>query len=23
MKKRWIIVLGITVITIFGLGVKF
>ncbi|ENY5773677.1 hypothetical protein ACFZGM_003194, partial [Listeria monocytogenes] len=21
MKKRWIIVLGITVITIFGLGV--
>ncbi|EQC2286452.1 hypothetical protein ACY3EB_000726, partial [Listeria monocytogenes] len=23
MKKRWIIVLGMTVITIFGLGVKF
>ncbi|HCK0311374.1 TPA: DUF1310 family protein, partial [Listeria innocua] len=23
MKKRWIIVLGITVITILGLGVKF
>ncbi|EAA0416801.1 DUF1310 family protein [Listeria monocytogenes] len=23
MKKRWIIILGITVITIFGLGVKF
>ncbi|EAD9020206.1 DUF1310 family protein [Listeria monocytogenes] len=23
MKKRWIIVLAITVITIFGLGVKF
>ncbi|NJB61051.1 DUF1310 domain-containing protein [Listeria monocytogenes] len=23
MKKRWIIVVGITVITIFGLGVKF
>ncbi|EAC9042491.1 DUF1310 family protein [Listeria monocytogenes] len=23
MKKRWIIVLGITVMTIFGLGVKF
>ncbi|WP_322962178.1 DUF1310 family protein [Listeria innocua] len=23
MKKRWVIVLGITVITIFGLGVKF
>ncbi|ARJ93842.1 TPA: DUF1310 domain-containing protein [Listeria monocytogenes] len=23
MKKRWIIVLGMTVMTIFGLGVKF
>ncbi|EIB7740179.1 DUF1310 domain-containing protein [Listeria monocytogenes] len=23
MKKRWIIILGMTVITIFGLGVKF
>ncbi|EAE5922273.1 hypothetical protein AJZ74_13565 [Listeria monocytogenes] len=23
MKKRWVIVLGITVMTIFGLGVKF
>ncbi|MBC1978465.1 DUF1310 family protein [Listeria marthii] len=23
MKKRWIIVLGITVMTILGLGVKF
>ncbi|PDK06541.1 hypothetical protein AF283_06115, partial [Listeria monocytogenes] len=23
MKKRWIIVVAITVITIFGLGVKF
>ncbi|MBC1924871.1 DUF1310 family protein [Listeria innocua] len=23
MKKKWIIVLGMTVITIFGLGVKF
>ncbi|HAO5790696.1 TPA: DUF1310 domain-containing protein [Listeria monocytogenes] len=23
MKKRWIIILGITVITIFGLGIKF
>ncbi|EAC7119905.1 DUF1310 domain-containing protein [Listeria monocytogenes] len=23
MKKRWIIILGITVMTIFGLGVKF
>ncbi|EFW5975681.1 DUF1310 family protein, partial [Listeria monocytogenes] len=23
MKKRWIIILAITVITIFGLGVKF
>ncbi|EAF3978603.1 DUF1310 family protein [Listeria monocytogenes] len=23
MKKRWVIVLGITVTTIFGLGVKF
>lgn len=23
LKKRWIIVLGMTVITIFGLGVKF
>ncbi|HHQ1207051.1 TPA: hypothetical protein ACSKHH_001491, partial [Listeria innocua] len=23
MKKRWIIVLGFTVITILGLGVKF
>ncbi|EAC6105957.1 DUF1310 family protein, partial [Listeria monocytogenes] len=23
MKKRWIIILGITVMTIFGLGAKF
>ncbi|MBC1667946.1 DUF1310 family protein, partial [Listeria welshimeri] len=23
MKKRWIIILGITVLTILGLGVKF
>ncbi|EAV9828580.1 DUF1310 family protein [Listeria monocytogenes] len=23
MKKKWIIILGVTVITIFGLGVKF
>ncbi|WP_149808674.1 DUF1310 family protein, partial [Enterococcus faecalis] len=23
MKKRWVIVLGITVMTILGLGVKF